>query len=238
MPRTVLVADDSLIIQKVIRLALKDQDVEVISVATGTEAIEQIERAPPAMVLADTRMPGRTGYEVGEFVKAAPELCEIPVVLMAGAFEPVDDTRARAVSDAILVKPFEPDRLIATVRELLSQPPTTSKAAPVSRVRDDGPAPATPAPTQGSPGIAPSTANAVPVQAAAPTAASAPREAQPPEPLVGSQDTSDDVIDRLATRVVARLSDRVIRETTTQIVTQVAERVVREEIERLKEKLR
>ena len=238
MPRTVLVADDSLIIQKVIRLALKDQDVEVISVATGTEAIEQIERAPPAMVLADTRMPGQTGYEVGEFVKAAPELCEIPVVLMAGAFEPVDDTRARAVSDAILVKPFEPDRLVATVRELLSQPLTTSKAAPVSRVRDDGPAPATPAPTQGSPGIAPSTANPVPVQAAAPAAASAPREAQPPEPPVGSQDTSDDVIDRLATRVVARLSDRFIRETTTQIVTQVAERVVREEIERLKEKLR
>ena len=238
MPRTVLVADDSLIIQKVIRLALKDQDVEVISVATGTEAIEQIERAPPAIVLADTRMPGQTGYEVGEFVKAAPELCEIPVVLMAGAFEPVDDTRARAVSDAILVKPFEPDRLVATVCELLSHRPTTSKAAPVSRVREDGRAPAPPGPTPGASGAARLTADAAPAQTAVHAAASTARGPQPPELPVTRQDASDDEIDRLATRVIAKLSDRVIRETTTQIVNQVAERVVREEIERLKEKLR
>ncbi len=238
MPRTVLVADDSQIIQKVIRLALKDQDVEVVTVASGTEAIERIERAPPAIVLADTRMPGQNGYEVGEFVKAAPERSDIPVILMTGAFEPVDDARAQAVSDAILVKPFEPDRLVATVREFLSNRPAASQVAHAphdARVADDQPAaPVLPARPAVAPGVTPATTSALPV-VPEPEVAGPPRAFQPAE---SSLDVTDDLVDRLASRVIARLSDRVIRETTTEIVTEVAERVVREEIERLKEKLR
>lgn len=218
MSRTVLVADDSLIIQKVIRLALKDENVEVIAVTTGSEAIEHIERTPPAIVLADTRMPGCDGYEVGEFVKATPERRGIPVVLMTGAFEPVDDGRADSVSDAILVKPFEPDRLVTTVRELLRgrQSPLET---PVAAAAES------------------------PQQLARGTVATAPPAERPIQRDAASAEAvvppiTDELVDRLATHVIARLSDSVVREKTTEIVGKVAERVVREELERLKEKLR
>ena len=66
-------------------------------------------------------MPERDGYEVAAFVKAVPQLAHIPVLLLTGAFEPVDEARAREVGcDGVLVKPFEPQLVIARVRELLA----------------------------------------------------------------------------------------------------------------------
>jgi DNA-binding response OmpR family regulator len=66
-------------------------------------------------------MPKRTGYDVAAFVKADPALKHIPVLLMAGAFEPVDDAlAAEAGCDGVLVKPFEPQHVIARVKELLN----------------------------------------------------------------------------------------------------------------------
>ena len=242
MSRTVLVADDSLIIQKVIRLALKDENVEVVAVTTGTEAIEHIERTPPAMVLADTRMPGHDGYEVGEFVKATPARSGIPVVLMTGAFEPVDDARADTVSDAILVKPFEPDRLVMTVRELLrSRAPEVDSPPPEAR-----PPTETPVTTAAAEARSRSTMAATSPPVAGPTAPDAARAGAVPSSVFRSPEPpadlppaiTDELVERLATRVIARLSDRVVRETTAEIVGKVAERVVREELERLKEKLR
>lgn len=243
MSRTVLVADDSLIIQKVIRLALKDENIRVVTVASGAEAIKRIDQAPPAMVLADTRMPDGDGYEVGEFVKAEPKRSQIPVVLMTGAFEPVDDTRARTVSDAILVKPFDPDRLVATVRKLLGGVPAVRDVAPASR--DSCTQTGEPA-EDVSRALAAETADVtlqvvdeatVPRVPTMVTSSKPARQPSEPEGLLPSAIT-DELIDRLAARVITRLSDRVVRETMRQVVTQVAERLVSEEIERLKEKLR
>ena len=71
-------------------------------------------------MLADIGMPKRSGYDVAAFVKGHPELTHIPVLLLAGAFEPVDEARAEQVGcDGVLVKPFEPQHVIARVRELL-----------------------------------------------------------------------------------------------------------------------
>jgi CheY-like chemotaxis protein len=75
-------------------------------------------------------MPKLDGYEVAEFIKNDPTLKHIPVVLLTGAFEPVDDERARSVRcDGVLAKPFEPQLLIGRVKELLSGV-TPSPAAP------------------------------------------------------------------------------------------------------------
>jgi len=72
-------------------------------------------------VLADVGMPERDGYEVAEFVKRNPQLANIPVLLLTGAFEPIDETRARAVGcDGVLVKPFEPQMVINRVKDLLA----------------------------------------------------------------------------------------------------------------------
>ena len=121
MSHTLLLADDSVTIQRVIELTFADEDVRVIAVGDGQQAIDRVTADPPDIVLADTGMPERDGYDVATFIKENPALAHIPVVLLTGAFEPVDGDRARqAGCDAVLVKPFEPQVVINRVRELLA----------------------------------------------------------------------------------------------------------------------
>jgi CheY-like chemotaxis protein len=120
MSHKLLLADDSVTIQRVIELTFADEDVEVLTAGDGEQAIASIQSERPDIVLADIGMPKRSGYDVAAFVKGAPELAHIPVLLLTGAFEPVDERRAQAAGcDGVLVKPFEPQHVIARVRELL-----------------------------------------------------------------------------------------------------------------------
>src|ERR1700738_4710835 len=94
VPQTLLLADDSITIQRVIELTFADEDIQVVAVGDGDQAIERLETAPPDIVLADVGMPGRNGYEVARYIKQSPKLSHIPVVLLTGAFEPVDQAKA------------------------------------------------------------------------------------------------------------------------------------------------
>ena len=96
VPHTLLLADDSVTIQRVIELTFADEHIKVIAVSDGDQAIAQLDAAPPDIVLADIGMPGRNGYEVAEYIKQSPRLAHIPVVLLTGAFEPVDQKKATA----------------------------------------------------------------------------------------------------------------------------------------------
>ncbi len=121
MPHKLLLADDSVTIQRVIELTFADEDVQVIAVGDGMQAIERIEAERPDIVLADVGMPERDGYDVAAFVKRTPHLAHIPVLLLTGAFEPVDEQRASEVGcDGVLAKPFEPHMVITRVKELLA----------------------------------------------------------------------------------------------------------------------
>jgi CheY-like chemotaxis protein len=121
MAQKLLLADDSVTIQRVIELTFADEDVQVIAVGNGQEAIDRVQRDRPDIVLADVGMPERNGYEVAAFVKGNPATAHIPVVLLTGAFEPIDEGRARTVGcDGVLVKPFEPQIVISRVKELLA----------------------------------------------------------------------------------------------------------------------
>ncbi len=121
MPHKLLLADDSVTIQRVIELTFADEDVQVIAVGDGQKAIERIEADRPDIVLADVGMPERDGYEVAAFVKSTAHLAHIPVLLLTGAFEPVDEQRAAAAGcDGVLAKPFEPHMVITRVKELLA----------------------------------------------------------------------------------------------------------------------
>ena len=123
MPHTLLLADDSVTIQRVIELTFADEDVKVVAVSDGDQAIQRLDSAPPDIVLADIGMPGKNGYEVAQYIKRSPRLSHIPVVLLTGAFEPVDQARAaEAGCDGVLAKPFEPQLVIGRVRELLTKP--------------------------------------------------------------------------------------------------------------------
>jgi CheY-like chemotaxis protein len=121
MRRKLLLADDSVTIQRVIELTFADEDVQVVAVGDGKKAIASIEADRPDIVLADVGMPERDGYEVAAFIKGNPQFASIPVLLLTGAFEPIDETRARAVGcDGVLVKPFEPQMVINRVKDLLA----------------------------------------------------------------------------------------------------------------------
>jgi CheY-like chemotaxis protein len=145
MSHKLLLADDSVTIQRVIELTFADEDVEVIAVGDGKQAINRAQQDPPDIILADVGMPERDGYEVATFVKQTPELKHIPVLLLTGAFEPIDEGRARAAGcDGVLVKPFEPQLVINRVKDLISgrrAPATAAPEAPPSEPQ----APAAPA---------------------------------------------------------------------------------------------
>jgi CheY-like chemotaxis protein len=139
MSKKLLLADDSVTIQRVIELTFSGEDVQVLTASDGEEAVARIAADKPDIVLADIGMPKRSGYEVSAFVKGKPELSHIPVLLLAGAFEPVDEAKAKEVHcDGVLVKPFEPQQVIARVRELIGG----AKGSPTQPAVSDIPRPA------------------------------------------------------------------------------------------------
>jgi CheY-like chemotaxis protein len=132
----VLVADDNNNIQKMVALALGGRGVQVISVGNGEAAVRRIPDLNPDLILADIFMPVRNGYEVCEFVKKDQRFSQIPVILLIGAFDPLDEKEARRVgADGILKKPFvPPDPLIAMVISTLEKNPVV--AAELKRLKE------------------------------------------------------------------------------------------------------
>ena len=123
MSYKILLADDSVTVQKIITLTFSDEGVDVITVNNGDEAINRLQYLRPALVMADVSIPGRNGYEICEFVKIHPEMKETPVILLVPAFEPFDEERARRIgADYHLTKPFQSIRtLISTVKNLMER---------------------------------------------------------------------------------------------------------------------
>jgi CheY-like chemotaxis protein len=148
----ILVADDNSNIQKMVVLALKDQGIEVIAVGNGEAAVRKISDLKPDLVLADIFMPVRNGYEVCKFVKDASELSHIPVILLVGAFDPLDEQEASRVgADGVLKKPFvPPDPLISMVKAALARA-GVSLGAPASTPPPPMPTATKPQPTPVAP---------------------------------------------------------------------------------------
>src|ERR1700733_8781565 len=119
----ILVADDNSNVQKTVSLALADLSVEVASVNNGEAAVRKLAEISPDLVLADIFMPVRNGYEVCEYVKRDSRFASVPVVLLVGAFDPLDEREAQRVgADGILKKPFvPPDPLMSMVKTLLDR---------------------------------------------------------------------------------------------------------------------
>src|SRR3954465_1452850 len=137
MPKKILLADDSITIQKVVELTFSDGDYDVIAVNNGAKAIQKLSEMRPDIILSDIIMPEKNGYEVCEYVKSHPELPNLPVVLPTGTFEPFDPDRAeKAGCDAVVTKPFESQSLIHKVEELIqqSQKMAASAAAPAAAI--------------------------------------------------------------------------------------------------------
>ncbi len=121
MSKKILLADDSITIQKVVELTFSEGDYQVFSVGNGAQALKKVHEVRPDVALLDVIMPEANGYEVCEKIKRNPETSWIPVLLLTGTFEPYDRKRAEAAgANGHLTKPFESQMLISKVEELIA----------------------------------------------------------------------------------------------------------------------
>ncbi|MEX2224517.1 MAG: response regulator [Candidatus Rokuibacteriota bacterium] len=119
MPK-VLVVDDSLSVRKVVQRALESKRIEVLSAASGSEAMEQIGREAPDLIVCDVIMPDMDGYQICDFVKKHPTLGHTPVLLISGIVNSTVLERAAKVrSDDVMRKPFAADELLHRIESFL-----------------------------------------------------------------------------------------------------------------------
>jgi CheY-like chemotaxis protein len=143
--RKLLLADDSVTIQKVIELTFADEGVRVVAFGNGDEAIAHLDEVAPDIVLADIHMPGKSGFEVCQHIKHSEKHKHIPVMLLVGSFEPFDEVEARRVgADDTLTKPFQSiRRLIDRVGSLVGSRPADQREVPTAELPHiETPAPA------------------------------------------------------------------------------------------------
>lgn len=128
MRKKLLLADDSITIQKVVELTFPTDEFEVVTAGNGRIAVDKAMTFLPDIVLCDVIMPQLDGYQVCEALRASAALKDVPILLLNGAFEPYDEARAKAVGALGNVsKPFDPPALVARVKEILA---ARSVAAP------------------------------------------------------------------------------------------------------------
>lgn len=133
--RKLLLADDSVTIQKVVDLTFADEGMQVTTVSDGEQAIQKLEEVTPDIVLADVFMPKRNGYEVCEHIKRNERFRHIPVMLLVGSFEPFDETEARRVgADDFLTKPFQSIRQLVNKVGALLGGETTEGELPTQKL--------------------------------------------------------------------------------------------------------
>jgi CheY-like chemotaxis protein len=115
----ILLVDDSPHAQRIGERILTEEGFEVVTVSNADTALVRIEDVDPDVVIADAVMPGRTGYEICQYLKMSPRHRHVRVLLTAGVLEPIDEAHARRVeADASIKKPFEASALISAVRPL------------------------------------------------------------------------------------------------------------------------
>ena len=115
----ILLVDDSPHAQRMGERILSDEGFEVVTVSNADSALIRLEDVDPDVVIADTVMPGRTGFDICQYLKMSPRHRHVRVILTAGVTEQLDEANAlRVEADGTLQKPFEASVLTAAVRPL------------------------------------------------------------------------------------------------------------------------
>jgi CheY-like chemotaxis protein/predicted regulator of Ras-like GTPase activity (Roadblock/LC7/MglB family) len=182
MPK-VLVVDDSLSVRKVVEKALEGRGLQVLAAASGSEAIQMLERDRPDVVICDVVLPDKDGYEICQYVRSHAAIGATPVLLISGIDNGTVQARAAEVrSDEVLFKPFGVDDLVRKIDRLLSSRASGSARANSSTPseRDRAATPASPVPA------APAASVATPAPAGIPAPAVTSAPAVTPAPAVKS----------------------------------------------------
>src|SRR6516162_5047069 len=129
MRKTILLADDSPTIRRLVTQTFADADFKIVEVSNGDAAIKAVEEVRPNLVLTDIYMPGKNGYEVCTYVRSHSVLSATPVILLVGAFDAFDEETAKqAGATANIKKPFEPKALVELVTSVLGGEPQVAPA--------------------------------------------------------------------------------------------------------------
>ena len=122
MQRKLLLAEDSLTMQKVFELAFEKSDISVVAVGDGDEAIIMAEKISPDLVIADVTLPGKDGFEVAAALTAEEATKKTPVLILSGAFSSLDDVKLKECgAKGVLLKPFEVSDLMDKVGGFLAK---------------------------------------------------------------------------------------------------------------------
>lgn len=232
MAKTILLADDSVTIRKVVELTFSETDIRVESVGSGQEALDQIRAIEPDLVLADVAMPEPSGYDICREVKASER--PVPVLLLAGTFEPFDMQRARECgADGHVVKPFESGTLVEKVESLLYRAVETTPTPSVDRPVQHDLEPSLDSQAGEVPHESPEAGErpATDVHDEPPAETSTTPEAVAPRAETPTLTPAE--IDAIARAVIQRLSADLIREIAWEVVPDLAESIIRERIRQL-----
>ncbi|HKF51806.1 MAG TPA: response regulator [Candidatus Acidoferrales bacterium] len=121
---TVYFIDDSATMREVIKIAFRRESINVITCHDAASALVQFGETVPDAVITDVIMPGKDGYEVCQLIKKDEHLAKTPVILMSGVVDKTVAEKAIAVrADELIRKPFQPQDLIARVKNLLDPKP-------------------------------------------------------------------------------------------------------------------
>ena len=129
-PRILIVEDDRMLI-KVLKSMLEYAGYDVNAVENGSEGLEQVEEAPPELVILDLGLPDISGYKVCQHIRRRFQSWDLPVLILTGRERPSDQLRGFAHgADAYLTKPCDPPELLKTVALLLGGKPHDNGSAP------------------------------------------------------------------------------------------------------------
>jgi CheY-like chemotaxis protein len=184
----ILLVDDSPHAQRMGERILSEEGYEVVTVSNADSALIRLDDVDPDVVLADVVMPGRTGYEICQYLKMSPRHRHVRVILTAGVLETLDDAAAaRVEADGTLRKPFEASALTAAVKPL-AEAAAQDRAALVPRE--------------------PGSRDRAPIVAAAPFVAVVDEEQVRAAVTVALDASMEVMADEIARRVLAALATR------------------------------
>src|ERR1700738_2703929 len=127
----ILLVDDSPHAQRMGERILTEEGYEVVTVSNADSALIRLDDVDPDIVLADTVMPGRTGYDICQYLKMSPRHKHVRVILTAGVLEILDEANAKRVeADGTLRKPFEASALTAAGTPIAEAAAKDRAAAP------------------------------------------------------------------------------------------------------------
>jgi CheY-like chemotaxis protein len=142
----ILLVDDSPHAQRIGERILSEEGYEVVTVSNADSALIRLEDVDPDVVIADTVMPGRTGFEICQYLRMSPRHRHVRVILTASVTETLDEAAARRVeADGTLQKPFEASVLISAVKPLAEAAANDRAATQQPAAKTDKPAPKAPA---------------------------------------------------------------------------------------------